>query len=154
MVSRRGFLKTSAALAALSVLPAGMVTGCSKREKAIGVQLYSVREDLQKDFDGTMKALAVAAEARNDIMPDIPTTAEAGFESVMFKKYRGILTTQNMPDEYVAILAEAFKGVSESAYFKEKYIVPNGLTPDYKGPEDFAKVIDETWVEVAEALGK
>lgn len=58
MVSRRGFLKTSAALAALSVLPAGMATACSKKEKAIGVQLYSVRDELKQDFDGTMKALA------------------------------------------------------------------------------------------------
>lgn len=57
MVSRRDFLKTGAALAALSVLPAGLATGCSRKEKAIGVQLYSVREDLQTDFDGTMKAL-------------------------------------------------------------------------------------------------
>lgn len=56
MVTRRNFLKTSAALAALSVLPHGL-SACSKKEKAIGVQLYSVREDIQKDFDGTMKAL-------------------------------------------------------------------------------------------------
>ena len=29
----------------------------AKKEKAIGVQLYSVRDDLKTDFDGTMKAL-------------------------------------------------------------------------------------------------
>lgn len=44
-------------MAALSVLPAGLAS-CSNRGKAIGLQLYSVREDIAKDFDGTMKALA------------------------------------------------------------------------------------------------
>jgi len=59
MVTRRDFLKASAAVAALSVIPTGFAACTSQpKEKAIGVQLYSVREDLQKDFDGTMKALA------------------------------------------------------------------------------------------------
>ncbi|MDH6358264.1 TIM barrel protein [Parabacteroides sp. PF5-9] len=59
MTTRRDFLKTGAALAALCAVPNGF-TACSStpKEKAIGVQLYSVREELQKDFDGTMKALA------------------------------------------------------------------------------------------------
>lgn len=56
MITRRNFLKTSAALAALSVVPHGLAA-CSEKEKAIGVQLYSVRDDIRKDFDGTMKAL-------------------------------------------------------------------------------------------------
>ncbi|MCC8133051.1 MAG: TIM barrel protein [Tannerellaceae bacterium] len=57
MVTRRGFLKTSAAVAALSVIPKGFAAVSPSKEKAIGVQLYSVRDDLQKDFDGTMKAV-------------------------------------------------------------------------------------------------
>ena len=57
MVTRRFFLKTSAAIAAMSVMPSGFASVLAGKEKAIGVQLYSVREDLQKDFDGTMKAL-------------------------------------------------------------------------------------------------
>ncbi|MDR2039572.1 MAG: TIM barrel protein [Bacteroidales bacterium] len=55
MVTRRNFLKAGAALSALSILPVGF--SCAKKKKAIGVQLYSVREDIQKDFDGTIKAL-------------------------------------------------------------------------------------------------
>jgi sugar phosphate isomerase/epimerase len=58
MISRREFLKTSAALAALSALPAGLTASCSGKEKAIGVQLYSVRKDIGKDFGTVMKTLA------------------------------------------------------------------------------------------------
>ena len=44
-------------MAALSVVPNGFASILAKKEKAIGVQLYSVRDDLKTDFDGTMKAL-------------------------------------------------------------------------------------------------
>ncbi len=57
MITRRDFLRTSAAVAALSVVPKGFATSLQAKEKAIGVQLYSVRDDLQKDFDKTMKAI-------------------------------------------------------------------------------------------------
>ncbi|MCC8197434.1 MAG: twin-arginine translocation signal domain-containing protein [Tannerellaceae bacterium] len=46
MVTRRGFLKTSAAVAALSIMPKGFAAVSPSKEKAIGVQLYSVRDDL------------------------------------------------------------------------------------------------------------
>lgn len=58
MITRRGFLKSSAALAALSLaMPKGLADVLQKNGKAIGVQLYSVREELQKEFDGTIKAV-------------------------------------------------------------------------------------------------
>ncbi len=49
-------MKAGAAVAALSVVPNGFASILAKK-KAIGVQLYSVRDDLKTDFDGTMKAL-------------------------------------------------------------------------------------------------
>lgn len=58
MVTRRDFLKTGAALTALSVLPAGLsAAGMAKKEKAIGLQLYSVRDNINKDAEGTIKAV-------------------------------------------------------------------------------------------------
>lgn len=57
MTTRRDFLKASAALAALSFVPSAFSCSGGAKEKAIGVQLYSVRDDLKKDFDATMKAM-------------------------------------------------------------------------------------------------
>lgn len=57
MITRRNFLRASAALAALSVVPQGFASVLAGKEKAIGLQLYSVRDDLTTDFDGTMKAV-------------------------------------------------------------------------------------------------
>jgi len=57
MVTRRNFLKTSATVAALAVIPKGFASRLEKEGKAIGVQLYSVRDDLKNDVDKTLKAV-------------------------------------------------------------------------------------------------
>lgn len=55
MTNRRNFLKTTAAFAAGSlVIP---MFSCSK-EKVIGLQLYTVRDKIQQDLDGTLNRLA------------------------------------------------------------------------------------------------
>lgn len=42
MITRRSFLKAGVAVAALSVVPDSFASILAKKEKAIGVQLYSV----------------------------------------------------------------------------------------------------------------
>lgn len=55
MTNRRNFLKTSAAFAAGSmVLP---MISCSE-SKVIGLQLYTVRDKIKNDLDGTLKKLS------------------------------------------------------------------------------------------------
>src|SRR5258708_5178550 len=56
--SRRTFLKNSAlAIAATAVLPATSFASF-KKKRIVGIQLYSVREDMSKDPAGTLKKLA------------------------------------------------------------------------------------------------
>ena len=56
MNNRRDFLKTTAVFAAASmILPLGAFT---QDKKTIGLQLYSVRDKLQKDLKGTLEKLA------------------------------------------------------------------------------------------------
>lgn len=57
--SRRSFLKTSGALAAAACVCADRLMGAPVR-LPIGLQLYSVRNLLPKDFDGTLHQLAAA----------------------------------------------------------------------------------------------
>jgi len=58
MISRRKFLKTSSFIAAGGMLLPMASMASSRRNKKIGVQVYSVRDALQKDFAGSMKKLA------------------------------------------------------------------------------------------------
>lgn len=54
MVTRRSVLKGTAALAAAC---AGMASGAAADAPALGIQLYTLREPLAKDFKGTLAAI-------------------------------------------------------------------------------------------------
>jgi sugar phosphate isomerase/epimerase len=57
--SRRNFLKnTGVAIAGASLLPGKMFAGSNKTGEMMGIQLYSIREDMKKDPAGSLKLLA------------------------------------------------------------------------------------------------
>jgi sugar phosphate isomerase/epimerase len=56
-ISRRGFLVSTAGLIVASRASAALSVAAGSR-KPVGVQLYCVRRELEKDFEGTMKAVA------------------------------------------------------------------------------------------------
>ena len=59
VISRRSFIKTSTFTAASAALLGGSNLAFGKNTlKTIGVQLYTVRNEMQKDFDGTLKTVA------------------------------------------------------------------------------------------------
>jgi len=56
MINRRTFIKTAAAITAgASILPFQM---CAAKKKSIGLQLYTVRDDIAKDLEGTLRKVA------------------------------------------------------------------------------------------------
>lgn len=72
--SRRDFIKLSSSALALTALGGIACTakGSAGKSVPIGVQLYSVRHELDEDFEGTLQALA-----------------EMGFDGVEFASYHG-----------------------------------------------------------------
>lgn len=60
MITRRHFLHTAAAATAGSALFTLSAPTFAKKVKTVGIQLYTVRNELQKDFVGTLKAVAAA----------------------------------------------------------------------------------------------
>lgn len=101
---------------------------------------------------GKLKALAVASDKRLDVLPDVPTAKEQGY-NIIFKQYRGILAPKNMPDENVTILADVLKKVYESETFKE-FAKNNSLTPEFKALDDFAQEIDKVQDTVNKIFSK
>src|ERR1041385_589722 len=59
LFSRRDFLKHSAALGAATATlhPLGTLAAAAKGKIPVGVQLYSVRKECEKDLPGTLKAI-------------------------------------------------------------------------------------------------
>ncbi len=99
---------------------------------------------------GDVKALAVAGEKRLDILPDLPTTVELGFEKVLWRQYRGLYAPQNFPDEYIDKLVGIMEEACTSDFFVNEYLARYGLTPDFRAKGDFQEIIDATWAQFQE----
>jgi tripartite-type tricarboxylate transporter receptor subunit TctC len=85
-----------------------------------------------------MKGLAVSGKARNALIPDVPTFAEAGMPAFDASFYFALAAPAGTPREMVAkMAAEAAKTV-QAAEFKEKFLNNLGFEAVGDTPEQFA----------------
>lgn len=91
---------------------------------------------------GDFRCIAMGSETRHEDYPDIPTAIEQGYPDVYFSLYRGVLAPENMPDEYIDILALAIEIGSQSETFQHDYIDANTVTYYFGGPEEMAEEMD------------
>src|SRR5882724_6471115 len=102
---------------------------------------------------GSLRALAVTGDKRNDAVPDVPTFAEAGLGGVTASTYWGVLAPKSTPKEIVekvnAALAQAMKDPAIVARVGELgYLAIAG------GPADYAENLRseiEKWSKVVRA---
>jgi tripartite-type tricarboxylate transporter receptor subunit TctC len=85
-----------------------------------------------------MKGLAVSGKARNALIPDVPTFAEAGMASFDASFYFALAAPAGTPREMIAkMAAEAAKTV-QAAEFREKFLNNLGFEAVGDTPEQFA----------------
>lgn len=88
---------------------------------------------------GQMKALAVGGDKRAEALPDVPTTAEAGFGAYRTESWFGLIAPKGVPKQIITQLnADTVKVLKEEGTSK-KFAV-QGAVPGYGSPEDFAKM--------------
>lgn len=58
---------------------------------------------------GALRALAVLAEQRTPVLPDVPSTREAGLPGLVLEEYFPILAPSQTPANIVAALGEGFR---------------------------------------------
>ena len=85
--------------------------------------------------DGRLKALAVGAEKRFAVLPDVPTMAEAGASNdILVPTYFALLAPAGTPPAVVAALNAAMKKALADPAVAERLagagLVPEGGTPD------------------------
>ena len=91
-----------------------------------------------------LRALAVTTPNRLAALPDVPTTAEAGFPNYSVTNWHGIIGPKGIPQDIVAKLNKA---INESIHGAEmtKGMSSDGLTPAGGTPAEFGKLLaDET----------
>jgi tripartite-type tricarboxylate transporter receptor subunit TctC len=90
---------------------------------------------------GDLKMLAVMSEERVSGFPEVPTLKEEGID-VSIGTWRGLQVPAETPDEVVEKLHDIFYKAFQSDGFKNK-MNDLGLGIKYRGPEEYAKFIEE-----------
>jgi len=99
---------------------------------------------------GKLRALAVTTPARLAQMPDLPTTAEAGFPSVQATGWQGVMVRAGTPKDIVARINAQVNKIMAVPDMKSK-IVEQGFIPVTMGVADtekFVKADVERWGKI------
>ncbi len=100
---------------------------------------------------GRMRALAITGTARNPLLPDVPSMADA-VPNFSFDLWWGVFAPGNMPRDLVTRLNTEVNKALQSAAIK-KFAETEGVTPGTLSADQFAKVYANE-IKEWEALGK
>jgi tripartite-type tricarboxylate transporter receptor subunit TctC len=105
---------------------------------------------------GKVRAIAVTAEQRMPVLPDIPTTKEAGFEGLALDAWFGLVAPAGTPDAAIGKLHAAFTQATRSPDIV-KAIADQGATAlSSASPAEFAAFMTtetEKFGKVVRAVG-
>ncbi len=96
-------------------------------------------------YAGKFRALAVASETRLDVLPDVPTFKELGYD-IVEGAYRGVAAPPGTPDDVIKILANAFETVHKDPEVRKK-MDQNGFKTELMGPEASLELVKKKMVE-------
>src|SRR5204863_7092931 len=81
--------------------------------------------------NGQLKILAQAGPSRHPMLPDVPTTGEAGYPDVQMDTWFGLAGPPGMPKEVVARLDKELAAVMAGQAFRDK-LAKLGMAVDFK----------------------
>ena len=87
---------------------------------------------------GRVRVLAIAAEKRSPMFPDVPTAKEAGLPDYTASSLFGVFTTGKTPSENVRRLNMEINRIIASPEISKR-LVALGLEPSQKSAEQFTK---------------
>ncbi len=102
---------------------------------------------------GKLRALAIASSARHPLVPDVPTTAEAGMPQLAVENWTAIMVPAATPDAVVAKLGAEVLGIMAGPEINERART-QGFRVDARGPADFAPFLKdeiERWSRIIAA---
>ena len=104
---------------------------------------------------GRIHALAVLADKRSALMPDVPTMKEAGVDGVVVPVWYALLAPAATPREIVKALGDATARAARATDLNQK-LIEQGAEPVGNTPEEFSKLLREEvtrWAEVVRVSG-
>jgi len=116
----------------------------------VDAMVNMVFDTIQQENAGTIRALAVVADTRQDTLPNVPTFKERGIDADL-TMYRGIAVRKDTPDDIVKKLEDAFVKAGQNQEFKE-FAEKYGVTVNVLGAKDFDAYMEEQDNMVAKAM--
>jgi len=89
---------------------------------------------------GKLKAFAVTSKTRHPMLPDVPTTAEAGLPGFELEAWVGLFAPAGTPMPVVVQLSEAVKKALELPETKQR-AATLGVEPRYLGPDALGALV-------------
>jgi tripartite-type tricarboxylate transporter receptor subunit TctC len=102
---------------------------------------------------GKLRALAVTSKKRHPMMPDVPTTAEAGLPGFELEAWVGLFAPAGTPPDVIAKLSENVKKALEQPETKKRADTI-GVEPHYLAPDALAALVrkdTEYWGKIIKA---
>jgi tripartite-type tricarboxylate transporter receptor subunit TctC len=107
----------------------------------------------QQVHEGRLRGLAVTSKVRSLALPDLPTTAEAGFPEIAGDNWQGIVAPAGTPRPIIDFVQREIAKIIALPETKERLTVL-GFDPVASTPEEFvrlAKIEFDKWAEVIRA---
>src|SRR5579871_2703222 len=104
---------------------------------------------------GSIRALAITAEKRSPLLPDLPTTAEVGLPNVQTEVWYGLLAPARTPAPVLARLKAAVKAAQLDPDYRTA-LLKFGMELDNVGAEPFADFIHaetKRWTPILKEAG-
>lgn len=95
--------------------------------------------------EGSMKALGIATEKRDPIMPDLRTFKEQGF-NIVYGLYRGVVLPKGAKKAVVKHYEAAFRKAMDDPAVK-KYLDEKGTWIVFQGAEEYAKFLKQEYAD-------
>jgi len=113
----------------------------------VNMAALGVEEANEHVLNGDLKILAAAADERLEVLPDVPTYLELGYD-ITQQQSRAIVMEKNVPEEIVQYYSDLLYQVSETPEWKQ-YLADNCMSAsymDYKEYEEFSKELYDDYV--------
>ena len=105
--------------------------------------------------DGRLRPLVTTLGRRSNLLPEVPTIAEAGMPQFSITSWAGLFGPARMPPDLVKRVSDAARQAVASADVKRR-IETEGATPVGNAPEEFGRFVNEEivrWAKVVKYSG-
>jgi tripartite-type tricarboxylate transporter receptor subunit TctC len=89
---------------------------------------------------GQIRALAVTTRQRSPLLPDVPTTTELGYPTLMAENYFGVSGPAGLPKDIADKLSQALAQIVADPAIQKRF-EELGITAVKAGPAEFADVV-------------